>query len=105
MLAGPRLLPRQNKRGRGIAAEARHADHARTLCVVARIAVVDEKFPRLRLAVLPVHQIAAVAEKRGGLVKIHALALAQPHVHLLQMTASVVAGDARQVDAQKHLGV
>src|SRR5205807_919632 len=103
--AGPGLLARQDE-GRIIGtAEARHANHARALSVVAGIVIVDQELAGLRLAVLPIHQVARIAEERRVLEKLRALLAAQPDVDFLQVAFAVVTGDAGEIDAKESLAV
>ena len=103
--ARPRALAREDERGIVRAAGARNPDHARPFGIVARVVVVDQELARLRLAVLPVHQVARPAEERGVAEELAAGLAAQPEVDLLEVPGAVVAGDARQVDAQERLRV
>ena len=59
----------------------------------------------MRLAVLPIHQVAGVAEERGVLEEIRALLAAQPDVDLFQVALAVVAGNAGEIDAEERLAV
>ena len=104
-LTGTRLFAGQQE-CRGVRpSEPRDAYHASAFAVIALIPVIQQKLARLRLAVLPIHQIPAAAHERRHLEELGPRLRAEPDVDLLKVTLAVVARHTRQIQPHENFCV